>query len=228
MLARLDLLGQSGERELSADLADLRVQLGDRMSGLPKIDLIPGWDCYDWRNARTILEHGHASEWHDIIDVLTAARLPHTELAAKGGSKTKTASALDSELYKRGWVEKKFETKIVVDGAESDSPTHLVDCFKGKIALEVEWNNKDPFYDRDLNNFRLLYDLRVADVGVVVTRSTSLMQWMPGTTTRTQQSCRNLRLIDHPFRQAGTAHSRRRRGWVPGASARNDAGNLCR
>ena len=34
------------------------------------------------------------------------------------------------------------------------------------------------FCDRDLNNFRLLYDLRVADVGVVVTRSTALMQWL--------------------------------------------------
>jgi len=150
------------------------------MSALPKIDLIPGWDCYDWRNARTILEHGHPSEWRDIVEVLSAHRLPHTELAAKGGSKTKTAKALDSELYNRGWLEKKFETKIVVDGVESDSPTHLVDCFKGKIALEVEWNNKDPFYDRDLNNFRLLYDLRVADIGVVVTRSTGLMQWMRG------------------------------------------------
>jgi len=148
------------------------------MSGLPKIDLIPGWDCYDWRNARTILEHGHSSEWNDIVEVLTAARLPHSELAAKGGRKTKTAASLDSELYQRGWIEKKFETKIVVDGAESDSPTHLIDCFKGKIALEVEWNNKDPFFDRDLNNFRLLYDLRVVDVGVVVTRSTELQKWL--------------------------------------------------
>jgi len=33
-----------------------------------------------------------------------------------------------------------------------------VDCFKNRVAIEVEWNNKDPFYDRDLNNFRLLYD----------------------------------------------------------------------
>jgi len=148
------------------------------MSGVPKIELIPGWDCYDWRNARTILQYGHASEWRDIIEVLSAARLPHSELAAKGGSKTKTASAFDSQLYERGWVEKQFQTKIVVDAIESDSPTHLIDCFKGKIALEVEWNNKDPFYDRDLNNFRLLYDLRVVDVGVVVTRSTGLMQWM--------------------------------------------------
>jgi hypothetical protein len=148
------------------------------MSGLPKIKLIPGWDCYDWRNALTILKHGHASEWQDIEEVLTAFRLPHSELAAKGGNKTETAAAIDSPLYQRGWVEKKFETKIVVDNVESESPTHKVDCFKGKIALEVEWNNKDPFFDRDLNNFRLLYDLRVADVGVVVTRSTALQHWL--------------------------------------------------
>ncbi len=148
------------------------------MSGLPRIDLIPGWDCYDWRNARTVLEHAHPAEWQDIVEVLSAARLPHTELAAKGGSKTKTSQALDSRLYGRGWVEKQFKTKIVVDGVESDSPTHKVDCFRGKVALEVEWNNKDPFYDRDLNNFRLLYDLRVVDVGIIVTRSTRLMHWM--------------------------------------------------
>ena len=47
-----------------------------------------------------------------------------------------------------------------------------------KVALEVEWNNKDPFYDRDLNNFRLLYDLRVVDAGVIVTRATSLQKWL--------------------------------------------------
>lgn len=148
------------------------------MTDLPKIDLIDGWDCYDWRNARTILEHGHPQEWTDIIAVLAAARLPHSELAAKGGNKTETAAAIDSKLYERGWIEKKFETKILVDGTASESPTHKVDCFKGKIALEVEWNNKDPFFDRDLNNFRLLYDLRVADLGIVVTRSTALQQWL--------------------------------------------------
>ncbi|QJR18191.1 BglII/BstYI family type II restriction endonuclease [Pelagibacterium halotolerans] len=148
------------------------------MTGLPKIDLIDGWDCYDWRNAQTILEHGHSAEWADILEVLKAFRLPHSEIAAKGGNKTETASAIDSKLYALGWVEKKFETKIVVDGVESESPTHKVDCFKGKIALEVEWNNKDPFYDRDLNNFRLLYDLRVSDVGVMVTRSTQLQKWL--------------------------------------------------
>lgn len=55
-----------------------------------------------------------------------------------------------------------------------ESPTHKVDCFKGRVALELEWNNKDPFFDRDLNNFRLLFDLRAIDVGVIVTRASEL------------------------------------------------------
>lgn len=145
------------------------------MSGLPKIDLIPGWDCYDWRNARTILEHGHPDEWRDVFEVLSAFRLRHSDLAKKGGRKSPISSAIDSEFYRLGWAERKFETAILVDGSRRDSPTHKVDCFKRHTALEVEWNNKDPFYDRDLNNFRLLYDLRIADIGIIVTRSLKLM-----------------------------------------------------
>ncbi len=148
------------------------------MSGLPKIDLIPSWDCYDWRNGHAILKHSHAAEWADISSILTAFSLRHTQVQKKGGGKTAVASAIDGEFYSRGWLEKEFKTAIIVDGVQSDSPTHSVDCFRGKIALEVEWNNKDPFYDRDLNNFRLLFDLRVVDVGVVVTRSTELQKWL--------------------------------------------------
>ena len=43
-----------------------------------------------------------------------------------------------------------------------------------RVAVELEWNNKDPFFDRDLNNFRLLFDLRAIDVGVILTRATEL------------------------------------------------------
>jgi hypothetical protein len=115
------------------------------MSSLPKIDLLPNFECYDWRNARTVLEHGHHAEWRDIIDVLSAFRLRHSDIKKKGGRETAVSEAIDGAFYALGWRERKFETKIVVDGAESDSPTHIVDCFKGKVALEVEWNNKDPF-----------------------------------------------------------------------------------
>lgn len=80
----------------------------------------------------------------------------------------------------RGWAERKFSIKIDVDGNPVPIPTHKIDNFKKVgpqvrgVGLEVEWNNKDPFYDRDLNNFRLLRNLGVLSVGVMVTRMTEL------------------------------------------------------
>ncbi len=40
----------------------------------------------------------------------------------------------------------------------------------------MEWNNKDAFFDRDLNNFRLLFELRAIQVGIIVTRSWELQE----------------------------------------------------
>jgi hypothetical protein len=83
---------------------------------------------------------------------------------------------LDTHFTKLGWIEKAFDTRIVVDKLEFVTPTHKVDCYKNRVALEVEWNNKDPFFDRDLNNFRLLFDLRAIDAGVIITRCTELQK----------------------------------------------------
>jgi hypothetical protein len=90
------------------------------------------------------------------------------------------AGAIDSEFYRRGWTEHAFNTRIVVDETPIAAPTHGVDCFKNGVAIEVEWNNKDPFYDRDLNNFRLLFDLRAVSVGVIITRCDELQAIFDG------------------------------------------------
>lgn len=149
------------------------------MSLVPDERLIAGWKCYDWRNARVVLENAYPSEWNDIVEILGGFRLLHSDLTATGkGNKSAIASAIDGQFYARGWQERQFLTAIKVDETVSETPTHDIDCFRAKVALELEWNNKDPFYDRDLNNFRLLYDLRVADVGVMVTRSTGLQRWL--------------------------------------------------
>ncbi len=63
-----------------------------------------------------------------------------------------------------------------MDQEEVNSPTHRIDCYKNRIALEIEWNNKDPFFDRDLNNFRLLFELRAISVGVIITRCDELQE----------------------------------------------------
>jgi len=132
------------------------------------------YEVLNWRNALAILSTVHATEFEDVISVLRGFQLLHSQLAVGGGSKSGMSKSIDSALYAKGWVEKSFDTQIVVDGEPTPSPTHKVDCFKGKVALEMEWNNKDPFFDRDLNNFRLLFDLQVIDLGIIVTRTTEL------------------------------------------------------
>lgn len=129
------------------------------------------YEVYEWKHACAILATDFPAEWADILDVLCRFRLRRSWLEVGGGRKSKVSEWIDGELYKRGWEEKQFSTQVVVDGVILDSPTHKVDCFKNRVALEIEWNNKDPFYDRDLNNFRLLFDLRAISVGVIVTRS---------------------------------------------------------
>jgi hypothetical protein len=48
------------------------------------------------------------------------------------------------------------------------------------IALEIEWNNKDPFFDRDLENFKRLHAEGAISVGVIITRGTGLHEEMWG------------------------------------------------
>lgn len=128
----------------------------------------------EWRNAAGVLAAACPDEWNDVIEVLRAFRLLRSEVLTAGGGLSPISRQVNDAFARRGWIEKKFSTKIVVDTTEYSSPTHLVDCFKGRVALELEWNNKDPFFDRDLNNFRLLFDLRAIDVGVILTRASEL------------------------------------------------------
>jgi len=139
-------------------------------------DIDARFEVYEWRNGLAILSAAHPGEWANIVEVLRGFVLLKSEILKPGGSKGLIAGRLDSHFTRLGWLEKKFDTKIVVDGNEFVTPTHKVDCYKNRVALEVEWNNKDPFFDRDLNNFRLLFELRAIDAGVIVTRCSELQR----------------------------------------------------
>lgn len=139
-------------------------------------DLFEKYEIKEWRNATGILETACKAEWDEIVQVLREFRLLSSEVRVGGGNRSLISQRIDQPLYDRGWVEKSFETAIIIDDQRIESPTHSVDCFKGGVAVEMEWNNKDPFFDRDLNNFRLLFDLRAIQVGVVITRSWELQE----------------------------------------------------
>lgn len=143
------------------------------------IELLPefilqNYEVHEWKHASAILRSDFTNEWNDIIAVLTEFRLKKSWITVGGGRKSKVAEFIDSAFVQRGWIEKSFETKVIVDDHQMDSPTHKVDCYKNRVALEIEWNNKDPFFDRDLNNFRLLFDLRAICAGVIITRCDEL------------------------------------------------------
>lgn len=143
-------------------------------------DLRELYHVREWRNAAGVLATACPEEWHEIIEVLRAFRLLKSQVLTAGGGLSPISQGINGAFEARGWQEKGFATKIVVDDTEYVTPTHLVDCFKGRVALELEWNNKDPFFDRDLNNFRLLFDLRAIDVGVIITRGSELQQIFDG------------------------------------------------
>ena len=143
------------------------------------LELIPEnirntYEIHEWKHACAILQQDFPDEWFDIITMLERFSLKQSWILEPGGRKSKVSDFIDSFLYNRGWEEKRFNTKVIIDEEPLESPTHKIDCYRNKIALEIEWNNKDPFFDRDLNNFRLLFDLRAISVGIIITRSDEL------------------------------------------------------
>lgn len=125
-------------------------------------------------HACAVLATDFPHEWDDLIAVLAGLRLRRSDIVTPGGSKSPIAKSINGHFSKLGWQERRFKIEVTVDGATTLSPTHHVDYFKNRIAVETEWNNKDTFYDRDLTNFRLLHEYNVVSVGVVITRADDL------------------------------------------------------
>jgi hypothetical protein len=88
-----------------------------------------------------ILTAAHPEEWSDILTVLRGFTLLKSDIVKLGGRKSTIADKLDGKFFGLGWTEKGFDTRIVVDNVEHAAPTHKVDCYKSRVALEVEWNN---------------------------------------------------------------------------------------
>jgi hypothetical protein len=132
------------------------------------------YEILEWRHALAILKGEFCEQFTDLCEVLSIFELRESSITQGGGGKSLVSGFLDGELYKRGWSEKGFDTATVIDGTTYKTPTHKIDCVKGRIALDIEWNNKTEFYDRDLNNFRMLHTLGAISVGIIVTRDSRL------------------------------------------------------
>lgn len=125
-----------------------------------------------------------AADYPEVVDeirlVLEPFRIRRNEVLAGGGGKSPMTQALEKGLAELAWTKRRFDVRLLVGGGERESQTHEIDHVRvfddGRraVALEIEWNNKDPFYDRDLDNFKRLHALGVISLGIIVTRGPTL------------------------------------------------------
>ncbi len=130
-------------------------------------------------HARSILTTEFRPALEQLSQVLVPIELPISEIIGSGGGETRFTQRLRRSLARLGWTKHIFQIGRTVDGITRESTSHEVDHVKtfessGTVALEIEWNNKDPFFDRDLENFKRLHVEGAISVGVLITRGASL------------------------------------------------------
>jgi hypothetical protein len=134
-------------------------------------------------HAQAILGGDFPDVASEIEDVLLKATIPIEEIIAGGGGETKGTQRLRRGLQAHGWATQEFVVKKLINDVPREAISHKMDHVKsyplsagvtGTIALEIEWNNKDPFYDRDLENFKRLHTDGAISVGIIITRGRSL------------------------------------------------------
>jgi hypothetical protein len=149
-----------------------------------------GYSYRATRYADEILEHAFPQHHDDLATVLDSFTIDLAELQVGGGNRTPFVARFDDALNQRGWGKRNFDIKTTIDDEViSHLRSHEIDMFKvggGEkeypgIAIEMEWNNKDPFFDRDLTNYQALHRAGALAVGVVVTRGPQLQELLKPT-----------------------------------------------
>ena len=137
-----------------------------------------GFDVATRNHAQAILAGDFSEEIEGLVSALLSFQISAREIIKSGGGQAASTMRLRDALYGKGWKKHEFIVQTIVDGSEREATSHEVDhvrrCPAGTLALEIEWNNKDPFFDRDLENFQRLHAQGAISIGVLVTRGATL------------------------------------------------------
>jgi hypothetical protein len=139
-----------------------------------------GFEILALHHAEAILQHDMPDALTELESVLSCITLPVEELVKSGGGEGQLTQRMRHALSALGWKKHIFQIQKIVDGVEKEAVSHEIDHVKhfssGTFALEIEWNNKDPFFDRDLENFKRLHADGVISIGGIITRGVSLQE----------------------------------------------------
>lgn len=137
-----------------------------------------GFDVRITYHADAILLKDFAKALRELETLIFDIRIPIEELIRSGGGEAQVTQRLRRALNGRGWMKGIFNVEKKINERTTFAQSHEVDHVKrydkGTVALEIEWNNKDPFFDRDLENFGRLHADGAISIGGLVTRGKSL------------------------------------------------------
>jgi len=159
------------------------------MLPMNKLKQIRGLTIEATHHAGAILAQDLPEALEDLEAVLASFSIQKQELIDAGGGQTTITQRLRDALYARQLKKRNITQRHIIsqgikgEDLELPSESHEIDHVKsypgGLLALEIEWNNKDPFLDRDLENYRKLHLVGFLSVGVIVTRGATLQARLP-------------------------------------------------
>jgi len=133
-------------------------------------------------HAKAILAVDFPEVAAELEEILLLSQIPIEEIIGSGGGETKGTQRLRHALRAKGWRKHNFTVQRVIDGKALESKSHEIDHIRdfsgGTVAFEIEWNNKDPFFDRDLDNFKRLHADGAISLGIIITRGATLQDMM--------------------------------------------------
>src|SRR3954452_5229678 len=118
----------------------------------------------------------------EIEEILLASTIPIEEIVGSGGGETKARSGCAARSGRSGGASTTSSSSALSTGGRWRASvmkwTTSAQFPAGTVALEIEWNNKDPFFDRDFENFKRLHADGAISLGVMVTRGPDLQDRM--------------------------------------------------
>lgn len=152
-------------------------------------ELLSKFEVFSYRNAASILATSFPTQFAQVLTALNRFQISKTMIRTPGGSKGLIAKYVDTLFTESdGWRETRISADLHVKLLDAKKTDHVVDQYvrdgfldghridflNGRVALDLEWNSKDQTYDRDLYAFSAFYDAGAIDVGVLITRGSSL------------------------------------------------------
>ena len=150
-------------------------------------DVREKFEIHSYRSAATILAQNFPKQFAQVVDALKAFEINTDMIRMPGGSKGLIPKYVDGLFAGTDWKETRITADLHVKLLLAKGNKvlreyirqgfldgHRIDFVNGGVALDLEWNSKDQTYDRDLYAFSAFHAAGAIEVGILLTRGSSL------------------------------------------------------